>query len=96
MTEAFDDSVADFSGIVDPLVTGIGLYISRVLHKTYIEVGEAGTRAAAVTGVLLDSGGVMYLEPPKEISLDRPFVYLIYDVENNLPLFIGTLNDPNG
>ncbi len=96
MTEAFDDSVADFSGIVDPLVTGIGLYISRVLHKTYIEVGEAGTRAAAVTGVFLDYCGGIYLEPPKEISLDRPFVYLIYDVENNLPLFIGTLNDPNG
>ena len=92
MTAAFDDSTADFSGITD----SSPLFISSVLHKTYIEVGERGTRAAAVTGVLLDSGGVMYLEPPKEISLDRPFVYLIYDFASNIPLFIGTLNDPNG
>lgn len=90
MTAAFDDETADFSGITDSMP----LYISRVLHKTCIEVGEAGTRAAAVTGVYLNDYG-MAPENPKTVTLDRPFVYLIYDVENNLPLFIGTLNDPN-
>jgi serpin B len=90
MNAAFSESAADFSGIAD----SCELYISRILHKTYIEVGEEGTRAAAVTGVYLDYGGT-YLEQPKIVSLDRPFVYLIYDVENSLPIFIGTLNDPS-
>ena len=91
MTDAFSESAADFSGIND----SCELYISRVLHKTFIEVGEQGTRAAAVTGVFLDYAGNFYLEEPKVVTLDRPFVYLIYDVENSLPLFIGTLNDPS-
>ena len=90
MTDAFSES-ADFSGIAD----SCELYISRVLHKTFIEVGEEGTRAAAVTGVFLDCAGDFYLEEPKVVTLDRPFVYLIYDLENSLPIFIGTLNDPS-
>ena len=93
ITAAFDGDRADFSGIADP--DPFTLYISRVLHKTYIEVGEIGTRAAAVTGVFLDAYSGAYQENPKIVSLDRPFVYLIWDVENGLPLFIGTLNDPS-
>ena len=91
MTAAFDDAAADFSGITETCA----LFISKILHKTYIEVGEQGTRAAAVTGVYLDYAGDFNLEEPKVVTLDRPFVYLIYDVENSLPIFIGTLNDPS-
>ena len=88
MIDAFQPE-ADFSGISDD-----GFAISRILHKTYLSVGEKGTRAGAATAVGLMGGAPEYLPVP--VILDRPFVYLIYDVENNLPLFIGTLNDPNG
>ena len=91
MNDAFLGGIADFLEISD----SCDHYISRVQHKTYIEVGERGTRAAAVTGVFLDSYS-MKPDDVRTVTLDRPFVYLIYDVENNLPLFIGTLNDPNG
>ena len=90
MPDAFDPAAADFSGITESFDA---LYIGEVLHKTYIEVGEKGTRAASVT-----STGGKGATPPGEIPpvvLDRPFVYLIYDVETCVPLFIGVLNDPN-
>ena len=88
MTDAFQPG-ADFSGVSDE-----GFAVSRILHKTYLSVGEKGTRGGAATAVGLMGGVPEYLPVP--VILDRPFVYLIYDVENNIPLFIGALNDPNG
>ena len=62
---------------------------AKVTHKTKIEVTERGTKAAAVTAVIMANGTGMPL-PKKEIyiNLDRPFVYMIVD-KNNVPLFIG-------
>lgn len=93
LTEAFDGSGvggADFSGLDE----NNGVYISRVIHKTHIELTQAGTRAAAVTAVILDTKGA-YEENPKyeTVVLDRPFVYLIVDSENNVPLFIGAVTE---
>lgn len=65
------------------------LYIGRVLHKTFISVTEEGTRAAAVTAILMEGKGM-----PMEVHtviLDRPFVYAIVDTQTNLPVFIGTV-----
>lgn len=82
---------ADFSRLADT-DTGL-LYISRVLHKTHIEVDEKGTKAAAVTGIEMKNDAcVLEEEPPKEVILDRPFVYAIMDMETNLPIFIGVQN----
>lgn len=67
------------------------IFISSVLHKTYIEVDENGTKAAAVTSIQTwDSAAIM---PEKEVILDRPFVYMIIDNSTNLPIFIGTVTD---
>ena len=88
MPDAFT-SAADFSGITESLDP---LYIGEVRHKTFIEVGEKGTRAAAVTAISGKNGGAPADVPP--VVLDRPFVYLIYDTATCLPLFIGVLNDP--
>ena len=79
---------ADFSLIsdTDPL------YISEVIHKTFIDVEEGGTRAAAVTAVEVAAAAAMPTEPPKQVILDRPFLYMIADSSNNLPIFIGTVN----
>ena len=95
VTDAFSSAVADFSGIAEP--SGENLYISRVLHKTFIEVTQGGTRAAAVTVVEVDGESASVVEPEfKEVYLDRPFVYAIVEVETGMPLFIGTLQSVNG
>jgi len=90
ITDAFDPSLADFSGLGSS--TEGNIYISRVLHKTFIAVDERGTKAGAATAVVMEAGG----EAPQEkktVYLDRPFVYLLIDCETNLPLFIGTVMD---
>lgn len=91
MTEAFDVDNADFEGLGTS--TGGNIFISRVIHKTYISVSEKGTRAAAVTIVEPGDGAAMEPEQPKEVYLDSPFVYMLIDCENNIPFFIGTMID---
>ena len=88
MTDAFNDLAADFSKMSDTE----RLVIGGVIHKTFIEVTEAGTRAAAVTAVTMAAATAIQTQPPKEVILDRPFLYMIVDTENNLPIFIGTVN----
>ncbi|MDE6685845.1 MAG: serpin family protein [Lachnospiraceae bacterium] len=87
--DAFDGSLADFSGIASP-VTG-NLYIDLVMHKTFIEVGQYETRAAAVTGVMMTNLAMPIEEEYREVYLNRPFIYAIIDMENGTPIFIGTL-----
>ena len=89
MSDAFDCGAADFSGIAS-LDSCHTLYISKVLHKTFISVGERGTRAGATTAVVMNyctSEGPV--EELKTVVLDRPFVYMIIDCETMLPIFIG-------
>ena len=93
MTDAFDMYDADFGGIGTS--TDGNIHITRVLHKTFISVGEKGTKAGAVTVVEAGDGAAMEPEEPKEVYLDRPFVYMLIDCENNIPFFIGTMMDVN-
>lgn len=94
MTDAFDEDLADFSA----LGHGDGnLYIGRVLHKTFISVGEKGTRAGAATVVEMPEATSAEPEPvpePERVILDRPFVYMLVDLETGAPFFIGTMLDP--
>ena len=86
MVDAFDEHKADLKD----LGTAEGnLYISRVIHKTKIEVDEKGTKAGAATVVEVSEESAA-IEDPKTVYLDRPFLYLIVDKESNLPLFMGT------
>ena len=87
MADALDPDRADFSG-VGP---GVPLYISRVLHKTHIEVDQEGTSAAAATAVEMEAGSSAPGEPlePKTVRLDRPFIYPIVDTTANTLLFLG-------
>ena len=86
MVDAFDEYEADLKD----LGTAEGnLYISRVIHKTKIEVDEKGTKAGAATVVEVSEESAA-IEDPKTVYLDRPFLYLIVDKESNLPLFMGT------
>lgn len=91
--DAFDWTKADFSGL--GTYEGENIYISKVLHKTYISVDEKGTKAAAITAVQNESASAMPMEI-KEVYLERPFVYMLIDCETNIPFFIGTTMQING
>ncbi len=91
MELAFDGDRADFSGLGISAAGNIS--ISRVLHKTFLSVAEEGTRAGAATVVEMNEGAA-FIEDPKQVYLDHPFVYLLIDTETCLPLFIGTMADP--
>ena len=87
----FDDERADFTGLGRS--TGGNISISRVIHKTFISVAEKGTRAGAATVVEMTDGALL-VEDPKEVYLDHPFLYMLVDLETNLPLFLGVMRDP--
>lgn len=90
MPDAFNPHLADFSRMGDTK-TGM-LYISRVLHKTFLSVTPRGTRAGAASLMELECGGIPPT-PTKQVILDRPFVYMILDREAGVPLFLGVLRD---
>ncbi len=83
MADAFGGS-ADFSGMSDR----DSLFISNVIHKTYIRVDERGTRAGAATAVEMTRNAEM-VEQFKTVTLDRPFVYMLVDTVTGVPFFIG-------
>lgn len=89
LTRAFGFGAADFSSMGS---SPIGpLYLTSVIHEAVFEINEKGTEAAAVTVVV---GGAGSARPPEEtiyLTLDRPFLYGIVDLENGTPLFLGTL-----
>lgn len=87
MADAFSDK-ADFTGITDKG----GLSISDVVHKAFVNVDEAGTEAAAATGVVV---GVTSAPEPAEIHLDHPFLFFIRDNATGSVLFFGRVVDPS-
>lgn len=93
MGHAFDPQLADFRGLGSSAAGNI--YISRVIHKTFISVGEKGTRAGAAT-VVENSDRAMIEGDVRKVLLNRPFVYMLIDCENNLPFFMGTCMDLGG
>lgn len=88
MPVAFTDE-ADFSGM-----TGTpDLEISKVLHKAFVSVDEAGTEAAAATAVVMRPTGM-----PSDlvhITVDRPFIFLIRDIATGTIVFIGRVMNPS-
>ncbi len=86
MPTAFSPEAADFSKLGKS--AGGNIYIGEVLHKTFIQVDELGTKAGAVTKVEMKCGSVM---ETKVVRLDRPFVYAIIDNASKLPVFIGAV-----
>ena len=85
---AFDPDRADFSLLGD---NPYGYYLSQVIHAAKIAVNEEGTEAAAATVVAVAGEGAPMVEPKGiELDFDRPFLYGIVDLENGVPLFLGT------
>ena len=57
-------------------------------------VDEEGTEAAAVTEVIMRAAGIMPVEEPKVVHFDKPFLYLVFDPQTDMPLFVGIMDDP--
>jgi serpin B len=89
MTDAFDDQ-ADFSGMDGAK----DLYISNVLHKSFVAVDENGTEAAAATAVAVAGMAAPVQQNPVEFKADRPFLFLIRDNPTGTILFMGQVMDP--
>ncbi|TVQ34834.1 MAG: serpin family protein [Wenzhouxiangella sp.] len=99
MVDAFSPTEANFERMtgVGPGVMGRSLYVDEVFHKTFIEIDEAGTEAAAATAVVMMRLTAMPVEDePITLRFDRPFVYAIYDHPTDTILFLGRLLDPSG
>jgi serine protease inhibitor len=90
MDVAFDPELADFSRMAS-LEFG-NLYIEKVVHKTFVEVNEEGTEAAAATSV--EVGVKSVPPPPISFSVDRPFFFAIRDNETKTVLFMGIVVEP--
>jgi len=79
---------ADFSGMTGEK----DLFISDVIHKAFVSVDEAGTEAAAATAVIMELTAMP--ETPVEVTLNRPFIFLIRDIETDAILFVGRVMNP--
>jgi serine protease inhibitor len=80
---------ADFSAMSDE-----PLLISFVKQKTYVEVNEQGTVAAAVTAIGVRAMAIMREPPPFQFVADRPFLIAIRERQTGLILFLGAISDP--
>ena len=92
MESAFDQNAADFSGI-GSLVNG-NIYLSEVIHKTHVTVDERGTKAGAASAAMYLGNG--WDPDRREVCLNRPFVYMLVDLETCVPFFIGAMTDVAG
>jgi serpin B len=90
MEIAFSE-VADFTRIS----RAGGLSISNVKHKTFVEVNEEGTEAAAATSVEIIEDSSSIPLPPPVMRVDHPFVFLIRERSSGAVLFIGKILDPS-
>ncbi len=88
MKNAFDPRAANFSGMNGERE----LFIQGVLHKAFVAVDEAGTEAAAATGVVV--GITAMPAEPIEVTVDRPFIFTIRDTETGAVLFLGRVTNP--
>jgi serpin B len=89
MRHAFED--ADFSEMASE-----PLFVSQVKQKSFVEVNEEGTEAAAVTTVAMQTSAIMKPIKPFEMIVDRPFLFVIADDQTKSILFMGVIYDPAG
>jgi len=88
MQQAFDPERADFSGMTGQR----DLYIDDVYHKAYVAVDEEGTEAAAATAAVMRLTAAP--AETREVRVDRPFLFLIRDIQTGAVLFLGHVVNP--
>jgi serine protease inhibitor len=80
---------ADFSG----MTRDESLQIAAVVHEAFIAVDEQGTEASAATGVVMAVSAAR--RPDVQLTVDRPFLFVLHDTATGTPLFIGRVSDPS-
>jgi len=75
---------ADFANMIE----GGGIWIDSVIHKTFIQTDEEGSEAAAATAAMFKKSLAL------DFSVNRPFVFVIYDKDSSTILFAGRIADP--
>jgi serpin B len=91
MAIAFNPDKADFRDL-----TAVKAFISDVKHKTFVEVNEEGTEAAAVTSVeMRATSAIPNEEPPFKMIVDRPFFFAISDRQTGTIIFMGAIQNPS-
>jgi len=88
MPTAFFPYAADFSGMTG----NQDLFIEDVIHKGFVAVDKSGTEAAASTAVRM--GFISAPPRPLLVTVNRPFVFLIRDIETGTVLFMGRVLNP--
>jgi len=89
MKDAFIPDKADFSGMDGKK----DLFIQDVVHKAFVSVDEEGTEAAAATAVIVGTTSIP--AEPIKVEVNRPFIFLIRDIETGAILFLGRVVNPN-
>jgi serine protease inhibitor len=91
MGEAFDPTRANFSRMAQ---VADNVYINKVKHKSFVEVNEEGTEAAAVTSVEMRATSMQLPRERFRMTVDRPFFFAIRDNQTGAVLFMGSIFDP--
>jgi serpin B len=89
MESAFNEAKANFSNM-----TSASVKINEVKHKTFVEVNEEGTEAAAATSIGIVGTAVARPEEPFQMIVDRPFFCAIRDNQTGTILFMGSIREP--
>ena len=79
---------------LDKIADGGPLGVGKIIHEAVVEISKEGTEGAAATGIelvlLSGSFGVQ-----KNIVLDRPFIFIVQDRVNNIPVLVGRVKNPS-
>ena len=91
VTRAFDPTQAQFG----KMLKGSGsVWIGQILQKTRLKLDEKGTEASAATIISMEATSARIPEEPIDLTLDRSFLYIIYDENADVPLFMGKVTNP--
>ena len=91
MIDAFSAKDANFAKMIK---NGPKPFVGSVIHKSYVDVNEEGTEAAAVTAMLMVGSGAPRPDKPFMMRADRPFIFVIANETTRAIIFIGVVGDP--
>ena len=93
--DMFNPATADFRNMVNEK-SNLKLYVSQAIHKSHIEFSENGTKAAAVTALIMDKA-TAFIEEQEIINIEfnKPFLYIIKEKNNDNIWFFGTVYKPD-
>ena len=79
---------------LDKIIGGGPVSVGKVIHEAVVEVTKEGTEGAAATGVEIVLFSASFGEE-KNIVLDRPFIFIVQDRLNNIPVLVVRVNNPS-